>query len=1008
MSLSLFNPALQRWFRRCYPQATEIQQLAWPVIARGEHCLISAGTGQGKSLAALLPLLDRLLDAAGPLGGRVLYISPLRALSNNQGDGLQQQLAGLAELADQESELRPLSVAVRTGDTSPAERRRQLKSPPDILLTTPESLFVLLGSVAGRQLLSGIASVVVDEVHALISSKRGAHLSLSLERLAALRWPENLQRIGLSATARPVAVVGGFLAGAGRPCRVISARSGQLPDVRVELGEALLGSFAHGEHWRFVVERLVERVSEPGKSLIFCNSRALVERVAAALAERLGEDSVAAHHGSLALTQRQGVEASLRAGQLRVVVCSASLELGIDIGPLARVCQIGAVGSINQIRQRAGRSGHRPGARARLYLFPLTLSDLLDAQALIDALALGRVEPQQLPKAPDDVLAQHLVAMAATEPLELGSALALIRRAWPWRSLDPAQLDAVVTMLHEGFVPGREAGRGPLVRLGGQRLQAGEDARRLALMNPGTIPEWFDYEVIDSRSGRALGRLDEEFAFESSPGQLIQLGARSYRIDRIVSGRVEVSASNGENAQMPFWLGEGRGRSAALSHGIRQIFEAAEQDRWPPEPQLRAFLETARAQLGCLPGPGRLVLERFPDPGGDEHLVLHAFHGQRINRAWGLALRKRFCRQFNFELQASATDNAVLISLGATHSFDLAEVTGFLNASGLRNVLVQAVLDTPLFATRLRWCASTALAIARRDQRGRVPAQLQRNQAENLIARIFPDQLACLENLAGPRQIPDHPLVHQALYDCLQDHMDVEGLIRLYQALEQGAIQVVCKDTGSPSVLAQAAIDAPRHAFLDPAAAEERRTRSFETARPAPRCNPAQLPSVLLRTEQDLERYLLTHAYLPAAEGERNGALQAFRKLKRKGMVFALNRPGRQAVWVHESMLAAWLAVASDAHLHPMLPAILRPEPMADRDDALCRLVLGGVRRSGALSSEELAAEIGVAAASIEAALLRLRSEGLLARTAGEGGAECWTERLPGWPTAAQGLVQTT
>ena len=991
-----FSTPVADWFRASFGQPTAVQSAAWPVVAAGGHCLISAGTGQGKSLAALLPPLDHLLSGAD--SRRVLYIAPLRALSNNMADGLNGQLAALPGAPHQ------LRIAVRNADTSRAERQRQLKHPPELLMTTPESLFVLLGSARGRAMLDGVRVVVVDEVHALLGTKRGAHLALSLERLEQLQHHgQPVQRIGLSATARPLRRVARYLGGPARACEVVAPGRAEALDLCIEPGPVPMAAYAHRGHWDFIVERICELAARPGKTLVFCNTRALVERLTARLADCLGAARVATHHGSMGQQRRSEVEQGLRLNRFDLVVCSASLELGIDVGQLERVCQVGQAASLNALRQRAGRSGHRPDQRPRIHLFPLTISDLLDAQALSDALDRHVVEPGELPAGSLDVLAQHMVAMAAAGLTDEEAMYHLVRRAAPWSALPRHAFDRVLEMLHHGYVEGRETGRGPLLRLGGGRLKAAEHAGRLALLNAGTLPEWFDYEVFDLDRQVTVGCLDEEFGFESSPGDVIQLGGVHFRIERIAAERIEVRACPQAEAALPFWLGEGAGRSPLLSAFVSRRLELAERGRWPVETQLAEFLCLARQQLGALPNRRRIVVERFFDPGGDEHLVIHAVFGQRINRAWGLALRKRFCRQFNFELQAAVTDNAILISLGATHSFDLTEVLGYLHSATLRDVLIQAVLDTPRFSTRLRWAANTALAIPRRESAGRVPAQIQRNQAENLIARIFPDQLACLENLSGPRRVPEHPLVQQALADCLHDHMDLAGLQGVYRKIERGRIEVLAVDTSGPSVLAQAAIQAPRHAFLDPAAAEERRTRTFEQASRGQHFQGpglAQASPAVASGSDALEQRLLEWRFLPRSEGHRLGVERSFLRLTGQRVAAAFWSTRSVCLWVPVEALAEWLAVCPNGRVQPLIPRGLRPLPLNCGQEAMRRLALGAVKRCGRIDAAALARDTGLLPDQCAHALNELQLEGLL-RADGESSARVYSERRPQRPAPA-------
>lgn len=969
--------------------------------------LVSAPTGTGKTLAAWLPLLNRMLRQPARDGVLLLYITPLRALSRDMVDNLAQPLEGLAEHGVTSLP----RIGLRTGDTPPAERRRMRDRPPEILVTTPESLFVLLGSDGGRRMLETVQAVLIDEIHAMAGNKRGAHLALSLERLEAIAQSP-LQRIGLSATQRPLEAMAEFLCGRERDCEIVNIEAAHPPEVRLELPGRPLGAYADLAHWREIHARLAALSRETRSMLVFCNTRALVERTARALAKLLGEDNVAAHHGSLGLARRREVEQGLKTGALRVVVSSASLELGLDIGPVDLVCQLGSPGRINVLTQRAGRSRHRPGCIPEARLFPLSLSDLLEAKALIAAINNGELDSAFGSAGSVDVLCQHLVAMVGQGADSSNDLYALVTRAGPWRGLGRADFDRVMEMLRDGFVPGRESARALIRRSAdGRRLVPGEDAARVALMNAGTIPEMFEYQVIDAHERRLLGSLDQEFAFESSPGQIMQLGNQVLRILRIGVDTVWVEQAPDETPNIPFWFGDAPGRSDALSDRVQQLLD--EVDGYPepiPElPQLQDFIDESRRLLGTLPGRNKVVLERFFDPGGDQHLVIHTLTGARVNRAWGLALRKRFCRQFNFELQAAATENAVLISLGATHSFALADVIGYLKAATARDVLVQALLDTPLYQTRFRWCANTALAIRRVDERGRVPAQIQRNQTENLIARVFPDQLACLENIAGEREIPDHPLVQQALADCLHDYLDASGFEELLANIDSGACTVTAVDTAEPSPLALAIIHAPRHTHLDPAPAEERRTRGFETmppvAVPAPDPAPNRLHGLRRRAwlragnRSELELALLSAGYITAREGETGvsatgvaageGWVRTFQALLRERAAVSFHPDRERCLWCAVDMLPEMLSVWPRARVSPTLPGTLMPKPSLERSEALKRLLLKRIRILGAITTAALSRETGVAGEEIVYAIHELEAEGIV--MALEDG--CWAHR---------------
>lgn len=985
MSLALFSQPVQHWFQERLGQPTEVQSRAWLEIGSRDNVLISAPTGAGKSMAAWVPLLDRMLTRPQARRGvRVLYISPLRALSRDMA-------GGMLELLDHPSlrDLNPeaIRIGVRTGDTSPSERAHQRRQPPDVLLTTPESLFVLLGTRAGRGMLATVETVLVDEVHALVDDKRGTHLSISLERLQALSGGQ-LQRIGLSATARPLERVASYLCGQGRDCRIVDWGEPRAPAVHLECPPWPMGHLAGPMHWEFIDQRLLELSRQSGSLLIFCNTRALVERLGQELAQHLGEEQLAVHHGSLGIERRRAVEIGLKSGDIRVVVCTASLELGIDVGPLDRVCQIGMCQSINAFRQRAGRARHRPGEVGAIHVFPLSLTDLLDFEGARSALRQGDMDPVGERSGDLDVLAQQLIALVAGGTHSVAELHELITRAWAYRDLTRDALDRLIDMLHDGYVQGREIGQGPLIRLDRDCVEPQPLADRLSLINSGTIPEWFEYDVVDQR-GRVLGRLDEEFAFESAPGQVMSLGGQSWRIAQVRTGQVQVEACDDAAANLPFWFGDGAGRSPALSRHVRSLCERLDARH----SDLRRWLIEAKDQLGGLPTCDCIVFERFFDPGGDQHLVIHNPRGARLNRAWGLALRKRFCRNFNFELQAAATDNGVLISLGAVHSFPLAEVAAWLRADQVQDVLTQAMLDTPIFQTRLRWCANNALAVARRDLRGKVPAQIQRNQTENFIARVFPDQLACLENLSGQRELPDHPLVDQALRDCLDDHMDLPGLMELIASIERGKVELVFVDREDPSTLAEALIHAPRNSFLDPAAAEERRTRTFENRGP-PRGGRAVLERADpdLATRDGLLRGLVRFGYIGAAEGERLHAGAAFKQLLRECSAVTVQLTSNTILWVAMERLPQFLGAWPRVRIGPFISQQLKPEPDPNPDEALCQIILGRIRFRGRLQPRELGRELGLTHSEASIALARLESEGLL-DSSGEGEERLWRER---------------
>jgi ATP-dependent Lhr-like helicase len=710
----MFHPAVQDWFQHRFAAPTPVQQAAWQAIRAGNDVLIAAPTGSGKTLAAFLCAIDALVSqserASLPDGVQVLYVSPLKALSNDIEKNLQEPLAGIdGWLQTERGSASGIRVAVRTGDTTPGEREQMRKRPPQLLVTTPESLYLLLTSASGRAMLAGVRDVIVDEIHAVAGNKRGSHLALSLERLNAL-LPRPARRIGLSATQKPIETIAGFLTG-GRPCTIVDTGHQRERDLQLELPASPLAPVLANEVWEEIYNRLQELIEAHRTTLIFVNTRRLAERLARHLAERLGEQAVTAHHGSLSRSHRLAAEQALKAGRLRALVATASLELGIDIGPIDLVCQIGSPGSVSAFIQRVGRSGHAVGETPKGRLFPCTRDDLVESIALLRAVQGGLLDRVEIPRAPLDVLAQQLVAELSARDWDSAELFGALRRAWPYRDLARADFDRVVAMLAAGYAT-RRGRRGAYLHhdaING-RLRARPGARLTALQNGGAIPDQFDYDVVMQPQGYRVGTLNEDFAFESMPGDIFQLGNTSYRILKIEQGRVLVEDAHGQPPSIPFWFGDAPGRSDELSQAVSSLRAEVQQrleegaaaavTEWlardtghaAAAQQAVAYLAAVHAALGCIPTAERMVLERFFDDTGDLHLVIHAPLGSRIMRAWGLALRKRFCRQFNFELQAAALEDCLILSLGETHSFDKAAVPDFLHSSSVRQVLVQALL----------------------------------------------------------------------------------------------------------------------------------------------------------------------------------------------------------------------------------------------------------------------------------------------------------------------------
>ena len=847
-----FHPCVKEWFDSELGQPTHCQVEAWSHISQVENVLITAPTGSGKTLAAFLACINRLVEESISHGGladqtRILYISPLRALSNDIEKNLQLPLEGInQQLLNSGLPDHGITTAVRTGDTSAWERQKINRKPPQILVTTPESLYILLTSKSGRNVLSTLDTVIIDEIHALIDNKRGAHLALSLQRLFAL-LEHKFQRIGLSATIRDKKRVTDFLCGLGN-CQIVDSGSQRQRDLELCLPESALTAVMSAEVWNQIYDQLVEFTQHHRTTLIFVNTRRLAERLARHLAERIDEKSVSTHHGSLSRAHRLDAENRLKTGQLKVLVATASLELGIDIGDVDLVCQIGSPGSISTFLQRVGRSGHGINRTPKGRLFPTTLEELVESVALIDAVNKGELDTLLLIDKPLDVLAQQIVAEVSARDWKIDELYNCFCQASVFQNLNKEEFDHVIRMLAQGFT-NRRGLRFAYLHLDAVNgmVRARKSARLTALTNGGAIPELFDYDVFLIPENFRVGSVNEDFAFESMAGDIFQLGNSSYRILKVETGKVYVQDAAGQPPTIPFWFGEAPGRTFELCESVSQLMGYCEAlfSKGSENPvaeiekqyllnnhaavQLYDYLFAAYTTLTVLPKFDTIVFERFFDENDDMHLVIHSLYGSRLNRAWGLALRKRFCRKFNFELQAAALENSIILSLGATHSFPLEEVKGYLNSKTVKEIVIQAMLDAPIFNTHWRWVCNIALAVKRYNGGKRLAPQIQRNNAEDLAAQVFPDQLACLENIAGEREIPDHPLVHQAINDCIYEVMDVIGLEQLLDKIKIDEVKMVFKDVSAPSSLSQAIINARPYAFLDDAPAEERRTQALQS-----------------------------------------------------------------------------------------------------------------------------------------------------------------------------------
>jgi len=982
--MSRFHPAVKSWFSGALGQPTLVQEEAWEAIASGRDALIAAPTGSGKTLAAFLAALDSLLreglECPLPDEVRVVYVSPLKALSADIHKNLAEPRRGIRQQAEALG-LPPVKItaAVRTGDTPQAERAAMLRTPPHVLVTTPESLYLLLTSERSREMLRTARTVIVDEIHAVIGSRRGSHLALTLERLDHVAG-RRLQRIGLSATQKPIEEVARFLVGAPRamPAIVDVGHRREL-DLGMILPRAPLETVMSGEVWEEIYDRLAELIGAHRTTLVFANTRRMVERIARHLAERLGEENVTAHHGSLAKETRLDAEDRLKNGRLRALVATSSLELGIDIGSVDLVCQLGATRAIAAFLQRVGRSGHTISGTPKGQLIPLSRDDLVECTALLRAVKEGELDRLIMPPQPLDVLAQQIVAEASAEDWKVDDLYEVMRRAWPYRDLTRAHFDEVVEMAAHGFST-RRGRRGALLHLDAinGRLRGRRGARLTAIMNGGAIPDVADFRVVMEPEGTFIGTVNEDFAFESSAGDVFQLGNTSWLVLRVETGMgtVRVADAHGQPPSIPFWFGEAPARSDEMSAAVARLRADVEARLDDPDAanawleseiglpgeaafQIVAYLAEAKRMLGSLPTQRTLVMERFFDESGGMQLVLHAPFGSRVTKAWGLALRKRFCRQFNFELQAAATEDALLLSLGPQHSFPLTDVFRYLHPNSVEDILVQALLDAPMFGARWRWVATLALAVQRIRRGRKAAAQIQRMESEDLLAAVFPDAAACLENIPGDRQVPDHPLVRQTLRDCLHEVMDVDGLIGVLKRIHAGEIGLVARDLPEPSPLASEILNARPYQFLDDAPLEERRTQAVYSRRALEPSAAGDLgaldPAAIERVREEarpsaenadeLHDVLMVAGFLTGQEMSRWAPLRD--ELVRSGR--AVTRNGR------------WYAAE-------------RPEPPLED------LVRGRLEIAGPVTSLELAALTGAAVEDVDAALLSLEGQGVVLR----------------------------
>ncbi len=1003
-----FHPAVARWFIDTFPQGpTPPQSEGWPHIARHRHTLIAAPTGSGKTLAGFLMCINRLYmehTRGEPTSGtRVVYVSPLKALAVDIAENLERPLAEIAQVAREMGLTAPsLTIGVRTGDTPASERQAMLRKPRTFLVTTPESLYLFVTAAKSREVMRSVDTLIVDEIHAMARDKRGSHLALTMERLSHVcRRPPT--RIGLSATQRPIETVAQLLVGTRRGttsrgddqilCEIVDAGHQRSLDLAIEMPETELEAVASHSQMDQVLDRIADLVAEHQTTLVFVNTRRLAERLAHQLGERLGEDVVSAHHGSLSKDRRHRVERRLRAGELKALVATASLELGIDVGPVELVCQIGSPRSIATFLQRVGRSNHTRHGTPRGRLYPLTRDELVECTALLAAIHGGRLDALLPPEAPLDILAQQIVAETGAEEWRVDDLFDLFTRSYPYRNLSREDYDATLQQVTEGILTGRGR-RAAWVhhdQINGE-LRGRKGARFVALTSGGAIPEIYDMRVIAEPDETFIGTVNEDWAMESMAGDIFLLGTNSWRIRRVTGGEVRVVDAGDSPPTVPFWTGEAPARTAELSDEVSRLREEIDRFLELDNPVgatdwliseagstreaaalIVTYFATGRAVLGMLPTRHTLVMERFFDDADGMQLVIHSPLGGRINRAMGYALRKKFCVGFNFELQAAASDDAVVISLGPHHSFPLADVQRWLTPENIRETLTQAVLDQPAFQTRWRWNLNRALIVLRMRGGKRNPPPIQRMESDDLMAALFPEAAACQENISGPIDIPDHPVVRQTIHDTLTEGMDVDGLIDLWRRLDDGSVRFHHVDTTEPSALCHEILTARPYAFLDDGELPDRRTRAVQLRRGLP-LDSSQLGK-LDQSAIDQVRSQLTP--VPATPDELHDLLRdvvVMRAREEWRDLFSELQARGRAVELADLDGQRWHAVEATEAVRVLVSGV--PSDETFPEEVAARAVRGHLEMLSPATAAALQAATGIAETTVTVGLLTLESEG--------------------------------
>ncbi len=1055
----MFHPVINEWFSSRFESPSQAQVQGWPAIEAGKHALIAAPTGSGKTLTAFLAIIDRLFRIAieGELQDELhcLYVSPLRALSNDMHKNLTEPLREIRELARERGiDLPEIRIGLRTGDTPAKDRTAFIKKPPHILVTTPESFYLLLTAQKSRNRLRTVRTVIIDEIHALLPDKRGAHLSLSLERLEAITGQQPLQRIGLSATQKPIELVGDFLLGSRSRkehfCPVSDCENTQNekqnesdsndPNVRsagkepvsfseelviadlghtqqldlaIEIPPSPLSAVCSHEQWAEVNERVVELINSHRSTLVFVNTRRMAERVSHQLTELLGENAISSHHGSLSAEIRLETEQRLKTGELKAVVATGSLELGIDIGYIDLVIQLGSPDGIAKLLQRIGRSGHSLGLTPKGRLFALTRDELIECMGLVRAVKAGRLDAVTLRDAPLDVLAQQIVAEVAASQWETDQLFQLFRRAEPYRNLLRKDFDDLITILSEGITSSSGRSRTYLHHDQIQgRLRPRKNARIVAVNNAGSIPDIGSYRVIAEPENVVVGSVDEEFASESQAGDVFLLGSTSWRLKHVRGNDVTVLDAQGAPPSVPFWRGESPGRTLELSEEVSRLREELEQKliegisrtklaNWlvkqtfcslDAAKQSVEYVAAQKGALGLVPTQKRIVFERFFDETGGMQLVVHAPFGSRVTRAWGFAMRKRFCRSFDFELQATADDDGFILTLGPQHSFPIESLFPMLTSQNAYKLLEQALIYVPTFQLRFRWVVTTALLVERRKAGKKVPPSLQRFLTDDLMTAIFPKLTGCQEEHTGDHIIPDHPLIKQTMDDCFNEALNFDELIRILKKVEQGEITFVAKETREPSPFCYELLNANPYAFLDGGEAIDRRTRAVGTRRSLTvesvddlgRLDPLAIERVLeqaaplVRNADELHDYLLSRIVLPVPEHE--NWQKPFAQLEQeKRASTAITRDGFR-FWICAEKLPIVRGLWPELELSTEIEPPASVQKQWETSDARIEILRGWMEFIGPATADEIAHQLGWTLSQIEATFEALEGEGIVLR----------------------------